>query len=288
MRLLSWNIMSGRGVSVVSQVDAIASLDPDIIALQEITAGIAPAFRSELLKKGYYSIIDSFQNVKYHTPLKSRSYGELLASRWPLISFPIKFDIPSPEKVLSCYLICPWGDIQVHTAHVQQTTGKEFKKIQTLEGIYKALAIESKYPRILCGDFNTPQEETTEGQIVTWGQKRKRSGEILTEKYWGQRWDRGERNILLGLSKFDLHDVFRQLHGYGKKEYSWFEKADGKRIGRRYDHVFASRSLNPVQCAYLHEFRKCGLSDHSPLEVLFEPCIAGQKNDQRCLQSGPQ
>ncbi|MCD1293550.1 hypothetical protein CUJ83_00880 [Methanocella sp. CWC-04] len=263
--------MSGIGDRASSQVEAICGRAPDIIAFQDVTAGSAPKYRAELEHHGYFSIIDSFQFVKYRTRLMSRSIGEILASKWPLISYPEYFDVPWPEKVLSCFFIGPWGDILVHTAHIPPVKNSEWKKYQTLEGIYKGLAAESKYPRILCGDFNTPQEELSDGTIVTWGQKRKRDGEVVLEKYRGQRWDSAERNILEGLAKFDLHDVFRHVNGYDKNDFSFYEKLNGRRIGRRYDHVLASKSLNPLECRYLHDLRKAGLSEHSPIEAVFDP-----------------
>ena len=42
-------------------------------------------------------------------------------------------------------------------------------------------------------------------------------------------------------------------------------------IRYRFDHLFASHALCPVQVCYLHNFRQSRLSDHAPLEVLFEP-----------------
>jgi hypothetical protein len=42
-------------------------------------------------------------------------------------------------------------------------------------------------------------------------------------------------------------------------------------VGRRFDRVFASTALNARGCRYLHEFRQKGLSDHSPIEVDFNP-----------------
>jgi endonuclease/exonuclease/phosphatase family metal-dependent hydrolase len=44
------------------------------------------------------------------------------------------------------------------------------------EGIYRRLACSSDRPRILCGDFNTPQKEMADGEVVTWGQD--------TEEIW--------------------------------------------------------------------------------------------------------
>lgn len=273
MKLVSWNIMGGHGGHMASQAEALCERVPDLIALQEVTAKIAPVYRELLNSRGYYSIIDSFQYARYMTRLRSQSYGEMIASRWPLITSPVHFDVPWPEKVLSCFFIGPWGDIQVHTAHVARTESNDVRKVQMLEGIYKGLAFKSQYPRVLCGDFGTPQEETPDGRVVTWGQKRKRTGEIVLQKYWGQRWDAGERNILEGLAAFDLVDVYRRLHGPGR-EASFYEGGNDSRAGRRYDHVFASASLNPRECRYLHYLRERKLSEHSPIEVVFDPILS--------------
>jgi len=91
----------------------------------------------------------------------------------------------------------------------------------------------------------------------------------------GERWDAAERSILTGLAPYDLADVFRRLHGYGVAEFSWRLKRLGKFRDSRFDHVFASATLNPVECRYVHAWRESGLSDHSGLEVVFHAPLLG-------------
>ena len=91
----------------------------------------------------------------------------------------------------------------------------------------------------------------------------------------GERWDAAERSILTGLAPYDLADVFRRLHGYGVAEFSWRLKRLGKFRDSRFDHVFASATLNPVECPYVHAWRESGLSDHSGLEVVFHAPLLG-------------
>jgi hypothetical protein len=81
---------------------------------------------------------------------------------------------------------------------------------------------------------------------------------------------------LQALAPYDLHDVYRRLHGYATQAYSWYPRRHDPRrqaqmIGRRFDHGFASASLNAVSCTYLHAFRTSGLSDHAALEITFRP-----------------
>jgi exonuclease III len=144
-----------------------------------------------------------------------------------------------------------------------------------LNGIYTALAGPSDFPRILCGDFNTPQLETAAGEVVTWAQRATSSGRWRTVRMLrggpGEDWDAGERRVLTGLAEYDLVDVYRYLHGYQATDSSWILRRGGREIGRRFDHVFASRTLAPASCEYLHHLRESGLSDHAPVEVTFAP-----------------
>ena len=86
------------------------------------------------------------------------------------------------------------------------------EKVATFEAIYQRLGRNSERPRILCGDFNTPKEETAAGDVITWAEKHRNMFD---------RWDAAERSILQGLAIFDLPDVYRGLHGYGVSEPTW-------------------------------------------------------------------
>jgi exonuclease III len=165
-----------------------------------------------------------------------------------------------------------FGIIELYNAHIPPGSSNGWIKIDTFEGIYKALSKESSNHRILCGDFNSPQIETPAGEVITWGKK------FYKDKTWriskrGERWDNGERNVLEGLSEFDLKVVFRTLYGYLKEDYSFYLKNRNKVFSRRFDHCFASESLNPLEFNYLHEPREQKLSDHSGVEVIFNPQI---------------
>ena len=75
--------------------------------------------------------------------------------------------------------------------------------------------------------------------------------------------------MLSGLAEYDLVDVYRYVHGYAVTDSSWMLKRRGREVGRRFDHVFASRTLVPQSCEYLHHVRQSGLSDHAPIEATF-------------------
>jgi endonuclease/exonuclease/phosphatase family metal-dependent hydrolase len=199
----------------------------------------------------------------------------LIASRWPLVSLP-SAAMPWTERLLSVRVNAPSGAFQVHAAHIPPAASNGWMKIDTLDGIYAYLARPCEPPRILCGDFNTPQHEGRDGHIVTWAARSRSrrphaparayaqtaAGDYRLRRNRGERWDRGERNILEGLVSHDLCDVFRELRGWDISAFSWYANHRRCRQDRRFDHVFASKQLNAVRC-------ESGLSDHSPIEVDF-------------------
>lgn len=153
----------------------------------------------------------------------------------------------------------PAGPLEVHVAHLPPGVSRPEEKVATFEASYAGLSEPSARPRILCGDFNSPQSETKAGDVLTWANHHPSMYE---------RWDAAERSVLQGLAVFDLSDVYRRVNRYQADEGSWITPSG---TPRRYDHVFASKRLNPVSCGYVHGFREAGLSDHSPIEVVFEP-----------------
>lgn len=275
MRLISWNV-AGRVRSTGAQIRAVLDRDPDLVCLQELRSKTAPEWAEALRGAGLPHSVNSFGLAPNREILTGpRRYGELIACRWRLDPLPqADFNVPWPEKIVSAVAACPTGFLEVHTAHVPPGASNGWTKIDTFNGMFARLACPSPIPRILCGDFNSPQHETSAGEIVTWGQRPVEGGFV----HWGRsggrtgrEWDAGERSVLAGLAEHDLPDAFRSLHGYDRQEFSWYlaRKAQGAMVRRRFDHVFASRRLRVRACRYLHAFREDGLSDHASMELDF-------------------
>ncbi|MFW6116734.1 MAG: endonuclease/exonuclease/phosphatase family protein [bacterium] len=269
LRLISWNI-GGRVKKNPDQVEALRERQPDVIALQEVRLNALNNFKKLLPDLGLRHTVESVNLAVEH----DRVYGELIASRWPVKCIPTTDEqTPYPERVLSARIDSPWGGIELHTAHVVPGSSCGWKKIDMFEGIYRRLARESATPRILCGDFNSPQLETPDGRLVTWGQKIKPNGEVVVQDGY-EDWDAGERGVLEGLAKYDLADVFRRINGYEVDAFSWRMKRKGKVVAeRRFDHIFASSDLNPVECRYIYDPLDHGLSDHAAMEAFFAPVM---------------
>lgn len=167
--------------------------------------------------------------------------------------------VPWPEKVVSVLVRAGDLDLELHAVHVPPGSSNGWVKVETLEGICGGLARASARPRVLCGDFNTPQCELASGRVVTWAEEATADGVRRASRIEGgsgERWDAAERAVLTGLAGHDLPDVFRLLHGYGVEGFSWVLTRKGRQVKRRFDHVFASRSLRPQECSYLHAWRE--------------------------------
>lgn len=271
MKLLSWNL-NARRRCLGDQVAAIAARRPDVVALQEVTTTTVVPLRRKLIERGFLFVVSSFELMPAQAARHDR-LGLILASRHPLV--PVlhpRFEAIWPRHFLSAELRAA-RTVVVNTTHVPPGASHVIKKLEVLESIYTLLARRVNAPRILCGDFNTPQAETRDGCVVTWGQSLRSDGSPYVWRTWrgvgGERWDAAERKVLCGLARFDLVDVFRTLNGH-RNAYSWYTNHRGSKQGRRYDHVFASRSLSPRVCVYLHRLRRRGLSDHSPVEAVFD------------------
>jgi len=272
MKLISWNT-NHKTRKCADQVKALLARSPDVLALQEVTKNTTRLWRKLLRGTELVYTVDSFELAGDRGKLTGpRQYGELIASRWPSYGSRL-VGAKWPERAVATFIKSPFGKVELVTTGIPPGRSNGWTKIGVLKGVYDRLAHKSPHLRILCGDFNTPQEELSDGRIVTWAQRYvEERKEVFTSKKIegrnGADWDQGERHILEGLEDFGLVEVYRRVHGYRTDDFSWL---DNKGQGRRYDHIFASIKLRPVGCTYLHNLRESGLSDHSPLEVNFHP-----------------
>ena len=273
MKLMSWNVDDWRikraeknKLKLDRQIDAIAKVRADIVALQEVSSAVAEYFKEKLSKIGLEYVETSHQ---FEGPSQ---YGVILASRWPLEIQPSFFDIPWQKCSLSAIVKSNYGEIELHAVHVPNGSNHRCRKIDTFNGIYDALSQKSKQHRILCGDFNSPDKELIDGQVIkviTFDKKNEKCDPIKGKDC--------ERKVLCGLADYDLKDTYLKLYdSKDPPEYSHINNRrdkHGKKPKRRLDHIFSSSSLNPQKCCYLHGFRKPGLSDHAPIYAVYKPKI---------------
>lgn len=255
MRLVTWNV-AGRVARQPEQAAAIRAVAADIVALQEVTPRTLPLWRAALAEAGFASTETALEPAGER--VKRRRLGVLTAVRWPLERLASPAEVPWAERVLCCRV----DGIEVINMHSPIAPAPGLAKVRTHEAIARYLSPAGSRPRILCGDLNTPRRELPDGDVLTFAHDS--AGRLRPER--GERWDRAERARVVGLREQGWIDAFRSLHGYGEREASWTFSND--RGGWRLDHVLL-RGLRPVASAYAHEWRRAGLSDHSPLVVEF-------------------
>jgi exonuclease III len=257
VRLITWNV-NRRVTQLAEQAAALAQREPDVVALQEVTARSWPLWRAALTTIGLPHARCSLDGADpRREPSSRRRTGVVLAAREPLAPAP-PIEVPWQETTLAARA----GVAVVHVAHVPNAANGWIKP-ETLAALRAGLSA-SAGPRVLCGDLNTPRREHPDGSVISFA--RDSNGRLRPER--GERWDSAELGIVPRLSELGFADAFRAVHGYASREPSWtFRRMAGHGGGWRLDHVFASAELTVAASTYHHAWRDDGLSDHSPLEA---------------------
>ena len=261
MKLISWNI-AGRLSCINKQIRYLLDGNFDIICLQEVISKAEIPIVEQFKSSGYNSI-NSVPNSSLPNKGKHK-YNLLIISKADIKHKPPLHPIKWKEKYLRGLLKFGSKDIEVTTMHVPPGSSNGIEKIVSIEQFYdNIIDSKSKY-RVICGDWNTPREESENGKITTWMESR-------SEKE-RERWDEGERLLLEGLKDIGIYDSFRQFNGYALKDYSWYINNKNKIKGRRYDHIHSSDTLDVEKCYYDHTVRENKFSDHSAIisEFIFK------------------
>ncbi len=255
IRVLSWNVNARRDCA--AQAAAMAAWDPDVVALQEVTAGSDGRFAASLAQQGLVQYVSGAALVTEGGATTIAKRYSALASRYPFALEAVPA-LPRPELAVCAVVQAPGAAVRVLGVHIPTWSNGAEAKMQTQEGVCAYLAT-CEGLTVLCGDFNSPKEELEDGTIVVF---------MRPKDVRGSAAELG----LLTASTADgpLVDAFRAVNGWTADDRSWFWKNRGKTGGFRLDHIFASRHLRPVACWYGHSLRLGGMSDHSPIVAEFE------------------
>lgn len=262
MVLLSWNV-AGRQSRLDDQADVVCALGAELICLQELTPASGPGWAARLEKAGYEVALAAMPARRE----SSRSLGVLIAARTALSTVDVP-DVPWPERVLAVRLPALAG-LEVVNVHSPVSPKPDLAKVRTHEAVFRHLTASDGYPRLVCGDFNTPRREHPDGTVWTFA--RTRTGKLRPDR--GERWDAAETALIRGLEPYGYRDAFRAVHGHDLKEVSWEWPRGG---GYRLDHLVVSAGIAVEDCRYGHPWRReLGLSDHSPLLAELEVSECG-------------
>ncbi len=258
MRVITWNV-NRRVSALAAQAHALAVREPDVVALQEITARSTGLWRAALATIGLPHVAFSLDGADpLRQPPRRRVTGVLIAARAPLQEVD-PMPVPWPETAVAAVV----DGTRIDTVHVPNAANGEIKP-QTLAAVRAALEAGPPGPRVVCGDLNTPRREHPDGRVVSFAcDSRER---LRPER--GTAWDEAELGVVPGLRDLGFRDAFRTLHGYAHREPSWtFRRMGGHGGGWRLDHLFASPDLRVLASRYHHDWRDADLSDHSALEA---------------------
>jgi exonuclease III len=250
--LLSWNV-AGKLTALPEQAARMAELEPDVVCLQEVTVKGAPLWEHAFERLGFEWVAQPAPWAR--DEVRKRRLTVLTASRVPISSGPVD-GVPWPERALSARFDDGFELVNAHSP-ISPTPG--LVKVRTHEALHAYLAAPADHPRALCGDLNTPRREHADGSVWTFA--RDRYGRLRPER--GERWDAAESALIRGLEPFGYRDAFRALHGFDAKEPTWEWPRWGG--GYRLDHLIVSEAVSVRTCSYAHDWRREGLSDHSPL-----------------------
>jgi exonuclease III len=250
MLLVSWNV-AGRVKRLDEQAERLLSLDADAICLQEITRTTLPRWQRLLDQAGYLGVEHGAWDSGSSRPL-----AVLTACREPIEAIAVD-GVPWPERVLAVHTATGAELVNVHSPISPKP---ELAKVRTHEAVHRHLATNpDDRRRILCGDLNTPRKEHRDGSVWTFA--RDQYGRLRSDR--GEHWEEAELALIRGLEPYGYHDAYRLTHGYEVRELSWeWPRWKG---GYRLDHLIVSASVSVQSCSYEHQWRKDGLSDHSPL-----------------------
>lgn len=256
MRLVSWNV-AGRLKRMPDQAVRIVSAVPDVVCLQEVIDRAVPLWEHALATIG-------LEHVAHPPRLAApgrRRLAVLIAAREPIADCTPIADLPWPERALSVTLA---GGLQIVNVHSPISPSPGLAKVRTHEAVHAFLERRQGSPCAVCGDLNTPRREHADG--TAWTFARERNGRLRPDR--GERWDKAELALIRGLEPYGYRDAFRALHGYEHREPSWEWPCTGG--GYRLDHLIVSSQVEVGECYYAHEWRRDGLSDHSPLLAQLE------------------
>ncbi len=276
VRLITWNV-ARRSKRLVEQATAIATREPDIVALQEVTRRTRPLWDRAFELMGLRHVTASSVGSGLSGGAVDRRTLVMIGARVALEEVQTPLAVPRAESAIGVVARSSSGPLEIHCVHVPNAANG-WVKVETLQALRRGLQTPSHVPRVLCGDLNTPRRELPDGTTISFA--RDSRGHLRPER--GPEWDDAELGIVPGLRELGYRDAFRTCHGYGSGSPSWTWKTiAGHDGGWRLDHTFLSAGLFPLACQYHHLWRERGLSDHSALETDLE------YRDERQPRDGP-
>jgi endonuclease/exonuclease/phosphatase family metal-dependent hydrolase len=261
MKIFSWKVCGQLAALAERQMDAVLDRTPDILCLQEVSAGNYPGWCERLMGAGY-SVVSAIDLVGVPYPEMAppirRRYFNLTATKRPIAPLAgLKYEDPDqgavafPEKYLAATVLVDGAPVEVHNADLPPSETLGLIKAHAFQAIRRRVDASPDRPLVLCGDFMTPRLEDDDG-VTTWA---------ASHAKYNDEWDAAERSIL---EHPVIRDVYREGHETGT-DFAVSKVTRG--TPHRYDHIYASPGLRTVEVGYLEDWLADKLSDHAPVEA---------------------
>jgi endonuclease/exonuclease/phosphatase family metal-dependent hydrolase len=269
--VLTWNIHGNRGVSderLGRIVNAILSVSPDVVLLQEVGNDVMAALADELR-------LHHFSSCSVMGPSDEKKYGNMIAACGTLRAVPSGWaKVPWPHLLVRATVAIDGREFDVVSAHIPNGSGNGWRKVETLEGLAQALETAAAMPRIVGGDFNEPRVFLADGGLVSFGAKKTAEDKYSlegdrrsavtprtdpNEDHSRRRWDNAVKRVLGTTAPHGLRHAFREHHGPGRQAVTH----EIRGYKRWFDHLLVSREFAIDDAGHFDEWRKGDLSDHS-------------------------
>lgn len=170
MRLLSYNIHKGIGgrdrrYRLERIIGVIEAENPDLICLQEVDRGLVRSGTHDqprLLAEAFHAIGVLFQ-LNVH--IKSGGYGNLMLTRWPLLShhqIGLRLSQRKPRGAQMAVIDTPEGPMQLVNWHLGLVEHERQWQVEHVLG-HRLFRQGSNLPTIIVGDTNDWRETLAHG-----------------------------------------------------------------------------------------------------------------------------
>lgn len=162
MRIVSYNIHSGKNMDNVLDIpaiaDAVKAIEPDICALNEVRMRTKDVGGLELAKE-IADASDMYWRFGRAIYYNGGEYGNAILSKYP-VSFSRVVPVPDvpeeererrfePRSVLEAIVLTDKGPVQVLTCHFGLTRGEQVRAVETVLSV-----LRSDMPALFMGDLN--------------------------------------------------------------------------------------------------------------------------------------
>lgn len=230
MKIVAWNIRSGGGARCADIASRLKHMDPDVIAFSEYQPGTSAPLIKSLAENGWAHQALSTPPLKYG--------GAAVVSKTPLTPLQLPATMaPFAYRYVSV-------DIPAHNLKLRAVYAPLHKDpyADFWDGMLADLRTAADDAVLVVGDLNAGGSSIDSP-----------SPDFFCSSYFTQLPDCG------------YQDLWRLTHGQDARDYTWLGPVNPYRL----DHAFATARLVErfSRCAYDHDVRTAGMSDHSLLSV---------------------